>query len=115
MTNQFEKQLRHNLFEIGEEIHDNKVKHGWKVTTRAAWKDSQHEIPAVLMLITTEVAEAMEAFRHDDFENFTEELADIAIRLIGLSHGMNIDLAAQIIAKMEKNKKRPVKHGGKRI
>ena len=114
MNNPFESQLRSNLFEVGDEIHRNKVAHGWKVTTKDDWKE-QHEIPAVLMLITTEVAEAMEAFRNNDTENFAEELADVVIRTIGLSHGMGIDLASEIVKKMEKNKNRPIKHGGKRL
>ena len=99
---------------IGDEIHHNKINKGWKITAREDWKD-QHEIPAVLMLITTEVAEAMEAFRKDDQVNFAEELADIVIRTIGLAHGMGIDLGLEIEAKMEKNRGRLYQHGGKRI
>lgn len=102
------------LGHIGDEIHANNVAHGWKITGPEDWKD-QHEVPAVLMLITTEVAEAMEAFRHDDQANFAEELADVMIRTIGLSHGLGIDLAAAIEDKMAKNRTRAYKHGGKRI
>lgn len=102
------------MTQIGDEIHANKLRHGWKITTSDAWTD-QHEIPAVLMLITSEVAEALEAFRKDDRPNFEEELADVAIRLIGLSHGMGIDLKAAILAKVEKNRTREHRHGGKRV
>lgn len=102
------------LNRIGDEIHANKIAHGWKITGPGDWKD-QHEVPAMLMLITTEVAEAMEAFRHDDQENFAEELADVMIRTIGLSHGLGINLAAAIKAKMTKNRTRDYKHGGKRV
>lgn len=102
------------LGRIGDEIHANKIAHGWKITGPEDWKD-QHEVPAVLMLVTTEVAEAMEAFRHDDQANFAEELADVMIRTIGLSHGLGIDLGAAIEAKMAKNRARAYRHGGKRI
>lgn len=63
-----------------------------------------------LMLIVGEVAEAQEGMRKDDWDNFNEELADIAIRLADLCGGLGIDLEAEIIKKMEKNKLRPYKH-----
>lgn len=102
------------MAQIGDEIHANKLRHGWKVTTSEDWED-KHEIPAVLMLIVSEVAEALEAFRKGDRVNFDEELADVGIRLIGLSHGMGIDLKAAILAKVEKNRTREHRHGGKRV
>jgi len=102
------------LSDVGAEIHSNKLLHGWKVTTSEDWED-KHEIPAVLMLIVSEVAEALEAFRKGDRVNFDEELADVGIRLIGLSHGMGIDLKAAILAKVEKNRHREFKRGGKRV
>ncbi|QLY77823.1 MazG nucleotide pyrophosphohydrolase domain-containing protein [Clostridium intestinale] len=64
-----------------------------------------------LMLIVSEVAEAQEALRKSDFENFAEELADIVIRVCDLSEGLNIDLEQEIVKKIEKNKSRPYKHG----
>lgn len=64
-----------------------------------------------LMLITGEVAEAHEALRKRDYENFKEELADIVIRVADLAGGLDIDLESEILNKMEKNKNRPYKHG----
>lgn len=64
-----------------------------------------------LMLLVGEVGEAQEALRKNDYENFKEELADIAIRLGDLAGGLNIDLQEEILKKMEKNTKRPYKHG----
>lgn len=86
------------LNDIGGDIQSNKIVKGWKITKLEDWED-KHEIPAVLMLITTEIAEAMEAFRKNDKVNFAEELADVMIRTIGLAHGMGIDLGAEIEAK----------------
>ena len=63
------------------------------------------------MLIVTELAEAMEAHRHQDHENFREEIADTFIRLFDLCGGMEIDIQQEIEKKSEKNKKRPYKHG----
>lgn len=109
-----EEALAIALAKIGAEIHANKIAHGWKITTQDDWKD-QHEVPAVLMLVVTEVAEAMEAFRVDDKDNFAEELADVVIRTIGLAHGLGINLSGAILAKMEKNRARAYRHGGKRL
>jgi NTP pyrophosphatase (non-canonical NTP hydrolase) len=64
-----------------------------------------------LMLIVGEVAEAQEALRKDDQENFAEELADVVIRLFDLCGGLGIDLETEIKKKMDKNKLRPYKHG----
>ena len=64
-----------------------------------------------LMLIVSEVGEALEALRQDDQDGFKEELADVAIRLGDLCGGLGIDLEAEIIKKMEKNKDRPSLHG----
>lgn len=102
------------LNSVGDEIHAYKIAHGWKVTTMDDWNNPDI-ILSVLMQVTTEVAEAAEAVRYDDVENFKEELADVAIRVIGLAHGMGINLGDAITEKMEYNKTRPLKHGGKRI
>jgi len=66
-----------------------------------------------LILILTEVAEAITAFNE---ENFQEEIADIFIRLMDLilklqEEGFDIETA--IDDKMEKNKSRPYLHGKK--
>ncbi|KHD34099.1 nucleotide pyrophosphohydrolase [Clostridium acetobutylicum] len=64
-----------------------------------------------LMLITGEVAEAMEGLRKNDMNNFKEELADVAIRLGDLCGGLGFDLEEEIKKKMEINKSREYKHG----
>lgn len=82
-----------------------------------AWPDNHCEsnklnaIGNRLMLIVSELGEALEALRKNDEDNFKEELADVAIRLGDLCGGLGIDLEAEIIKKMDKNKDRPYKHG----
>ena len=63
------------------------------------------------MLIVTELAEAMEAYRMKDRENFKEEIADTFIRLFDLCGGLKIDISQEIARKSERNKARPYKHG----
>ena len=73
--------------------------------------DQERNIGEALMLIVTELAEAMEAHRHQDQENFKEEIADTFIRLFDLCGGLQIDIQKEIEKKSEKNKNRPYKHG----
>jgi len=66
-----------------------------------------------LALITTEVSEAAEELRHEevDWDAFADELSDIIIRVADLAHTTGVDLGAAVCAKVEKNRKRPFKHG----
>ena len=73
--------------------------------------DKPRNTGEALMLVVTELAEAMEAHRKQDDENFKEELADTFIRLFDMCGGMGIDIEAEILKKCEKNKLRPYKHG----
>jgi hypothetical protein len=66
-----------------------------------------------LMLVTTELAEAAEAIRKGDWENYVEELADTFIRLLDITGTQGIDIEAAILDKMERNRRRPRKHGKK--
>lgn len=66
---------------------------------------------AKLMLVTTEVAEAAEAVRTEDEENFTEELADICIRVFDLAGALNLNLEQALVNKMNKNDDRAHMHG----
>jgi len=73
--------------------------------------DKERNIGEALMLVVTELAEAMEGYRHQDQDNFKEELADAFIRLMDLCGGLKIDIEKEIAKKTMKNKQRPYKHG----
>jgi len=73
--------------------------------------DEKRNIGEALMLMVTELAEAMEAYRHQDDAEFREELADTFIRLLDFCGGMGIDIEAEIEKKAQKNLGRPYKHG----
>jgi NTP pyrophosphatase (non-canonical NTP hydrolase) len=114
MSNVENPDLSRAIKELGVVIHKMKIVKGWAITTDESWFDA-NQIPADLALIHSEVSEALEAFRQDDRANFAEELADVMIRVIGLAHGLGIDLGAETLAKVEKNRARAFKHGGKRL
>ena len=72
------------------------------------------QAPTFLMLIVTEAAEAMQAWRDDDRAKFAEELADLVIRALHMAGQLGIDLEAEISRKMEINWRRPYRHGHKK-
>lgn len=101
------------ITEIQEQVHRTAIEHGW-------W-DKPRSTGEVLMLMVTEISEAMEAYRSGNgesdkiagFSKIEEELADVIIRLLDFAgkEGMNIEGA--LAAKMAYNEKRPYRHGGK--
>jgi len=71
-----------------------------------------------LMLIVSELAEALEAIRHNNMSilpssgGFGEELVDAQIRLIDLAkHTLNSSFSCAVRNKMNYNAKRAYKHG----
>lgn len=101
------------LRNLAAEIHDNNVAKGW-------WEKDRND-GELIALCHSELSEALEALRHgnppDDkipeFNGATAELADTVIRILDMCHHRGWDLGAAIIAKVEYNKTRPMKHGGK--
>lgn len=76
-----------------------------------------------LMLIVTELSEALEGVRktemHDshipEFTAEEAELADAVIRIMNLATSDKCRLAEAIVAKQNYNRNRPFKHGGKKF
>jgi NTP pyrophosphatase (non-canonical NTP hydrolase) len=74
-----------------------------------------------LALIMSEIGEALEAMRKQDYEegdyglgikdSFADELSDTIIRILDLCGELDIDIDAQIAWKLEYNASRPLKHG----
>lgn len=121
-----------NIQEISKQINYNAHAKGF-------W-DKGVDVPEKLMLIVSEVSEAMEAdrvdkrclpqlaaevvtmgdemferhFKGDVKDTFEDELADTAIRIFDLAYEMGIDLSSHIEAKIRYNATRPKMHGGKK-
>ena len=87
-----------NMKEIQKEIWDNKVNKGFNTT----------DVNKEFCLLYGEVAEAYDAYRKKK-DDLGEELADVAIYLMGLSEMLGFDLEEQILNKVSKNKKRVYK------
>lgn len=82
-------------------------------------RGSKTEALAMLRLIDTETAEASEAILKGEVDNLAEELADVVIRTLDFvgawneTHDQKIDLEQAIRAKLDKNRTRGYRHGGK--
>lgn len=87
-----------DLKSLQKEIYENKVAKGFNTT----------DIPTEFCFLHEELSEAYRAYRHK-LPDLGEELADVAIYLLGLSQILGIDLGQEILNKHEKNKKRVYK------
>jgi len=111
--NKLEKEHDMEISEMQLEVHRIAVEHGW-------WENPR-PVGEVLMLMVTELAEAMEAYRNGNqesekipgFSQMEEELADVVIRLLDYAGGENLNIEGALLAKMAYNEKRPYRHGGK--
>ncbi len=102
------------ISEIQTRVHKTAVEHGW-------WEQPR-PVGEVLMLMVTELAEAMEAYRDGNpesdkipgYSKLEEELADVIIRVLDFAGGTELDIEGAVMAKMAYNDTRPYRHGGKR-
>ena len=83
------------LNEMQKKVWQNKINHGFDLTN----------VEREFCLLMGELGEAYEAYikKHD---NLGEELADVAIYLMGLAGMVNLDLQEEIEKKMAINEKR---------
>ena len=108
-------ETKYVLDQMAAEIRQINSENGWNVLQASEWSASRYKVPAILALIHSEVSEALEAFRRDDNENFCEEMADILIRVLDCVGGLTDDFDSVVRAKLEKNRQRGYRHGGKRV
>lgn len=87
------------LKKVQKEIWQNKINKGFNTT----------DVNKEFCLLYGEVSEAYEAWRKKK-DDLNEELADIAIYLMGLSEMLGFDLADEIEKKVSKNEKRVYKN-----
>jgi NTP pyrophosphatase (non-canonical NTP hydrolase) len=78
--------------ELQEAAYANKMAKGFNVT----------DVPLEFCYLYSEVGEAFEAYRKG-LATIGEELADVAIYLLGLAEILHIDLEAEVRAKMATN------------
>lgn len=132
INGQIEAEVKNFFADLQKEIHS--------IARDKGFYEEKRNIPTRLMLIVSEISEAMEADRKDkryirsiqalngwtsdeDFrmafqngckDTFEDELADAVIRILDLAEAEKIDLYSHILAKIRYNKTRGVRHGGKK-
>ena len=82
-----------------------------KIAKEKGFWDEERNNGELIALIHSELSEALEGLRNFDWNNVAEEMADVVIRVCDFCEGRNIDLEKAITEKIEKNKKRPYRHG----
>ena len=99
--------------QLASQIHQTAKEKGW-------WDKERNE-GEIMMLIVSEISEALEALRAgnppDDkvpeFDGVSTELADAIIRIMDYGYAKGYDVAGALVAKLEFNKTRERMHGGK--
>ena len=84
-----------NLKAVQQEIYQNKVDKNWNISN----------IETELCLMQGEIAEFYEAYRKR-LPNIGEELADVAIYLLGIAEILHLDLEKEIEGKMRVSRRR---------
>ena len=126
MTTNIDNDAQRVITDTAQAAYRVNVSNGW-------WKDRNNiavqgpegraiVILAALGLVTSEVAEAMEAVRKHDpatwrdtktKDTLARELGGAVVRLMDLAAWLGIDLGAAVVEEIEANASRGYKHGGK--
>lgn len=103
------------LKQLAEMVHLTAQNNGW-------WPENmERSVPEMLLLLHRNVSKATDAYRNqnspiDGYDwkaVFAEGLADVAIQLLDMCEGLEIDLESAILAKHDINKRRTYRHGNK--
>jgi len=106
------------LDDIAEEVNRISNSKGWDFDP-----SNIESISSKIALMHSELSEALEALRHgnppsdhiQDYSGLEEEFADVIIRILHVSHKLNLRLGQAIYAKIKFNEGREFKHGNKSI
>lgn len=124
-----------NLTDLAKEVHENARVHGWWNEERSfgdiialchselseALEEYRDGMPDVYFVINTETtSEIRTDYRSSNYdgekpEGVAVELADCIIRILDYCGKAGIDIEDAIRRKIEYNKTRPYRHGGKKM
>lgn len=116
--------------EMAKQVIDAMIQEVYEVNKDNGWFDASRTIEADLLLIISEVVEALEAYRDQGMdrvlafgpsstalkpEGVGPEMADVLIRVLDFCKRYDIDLHAEYSDKLTYNRTRGYRHGGKRL
>ena len=102
------------------------VNESWSTAESHGWHAEPRSFGDCIALCHSELSEALEEFRtgsdpaavsyvNDKPEGVAVELADVIVRIADMCGVYGIDLDNALRVKMEYNRGRPYRHGGKRL
>jgi NTP pyrophosphatase (non-canonical NTP hydrolase) len=100
---------------VAQEVNHIAIEKGW-------WESERNE-GELIALMHSELSEALEVIRNgnppdDTIPEFTgveAELADVIIRIMDMAAAKGYRVGEAVVAKINYNKNRPHKHGGKKF
>jgi NTP pyrophosphatase (non-canonical NTP hydrolase) len=100
---------------VAQEVNHIAIEKGW-------WEGERNE-GELIALMHSELSEALEAIRNgnpqdDKIPEFTgveAEFADVIIRIMDMAAAKGYRVGEAVVAKINYNKNRPYKHGGKKF
>ncbi len=104
-----------NINEIGKDCVKIAKDHGWIPKEEIdSIEEDKYYLATKVALIHSEVSEMLEAMRVNDWDNLVEEGIDVIIRTFEfLSCLKDVDIEKELFKKMEINRNRSFRHGGK--
>ena len=104
-----------------KDVYNTKAKEIHETARDKGWWDKERNDGELIALMHSELSEALEALRHgnppDDhipeFTGIEAEMADVIIRIMDFGVARNLRIAEALEAKIEYNKTRAHRHGGK--
>jgi NTP pyrophosphatase (non-canonical NTP hydrolase) len=106
---------RNFLNELASEIREVNKANGWNLFYEDEDWNKEYKVPAILCLIHSEVDEALQDYRMNKKPEMLIEMADVLIRVLDFVGGFKADFDKVVNDKIEYNKTRGYRHGGKRV